>query len=727
MKKGVFFRGFITTVIVGAILFLGVGMLANGDPLWFIHAFHPGVKSVKVYWDDGVYVLEAGDKGFDELSRAFVDGVAHFGGYEDLVVFSETNWQDYRERGRLLEVYYEDPVQVHTRYKFSKAATYLVPLNRTHAYYHRVFSLPGNAKFAVGSISMRESSFNTLVTAVEYAVVSAAGQALTEEEGALAGQQVDSLKDEDKSPEPTPTTEGTPVITPETAGMLKPDQDTFDDFLDQSYFALLVRDPEYVTELGLADVLGTGNDQLTDLSDAYIRETQALQKSIYYQLLAYNRQDLQPDQQLSYDIYKWYLEDLIQSHAYMYNDYPLNQFILSVHNSTIHFFTEIHPVTSYKLAEDYITRLSQVNQKFLGVLDGLKIREQRGVILPRFLIQWTLRDLKSMASTSAEFTPFYQNFAQKVDQLEGVSIGEKEVLLANAKAAISDSVLPGYKALADYFTYLLPLATNDAGAWKLPDGDAYYAAMLNHFTTTSLTAEEIHQLGLREVERLQFEIRSQFLALGYLEDASLPVLYERLAQDGGVYSGEQILHGYENIINTANGRLRDSFDLLPSTDVVVLPDEIGGYYVPPARDGSRPGAFYASVRGSTPKFTMPTLAYHEAIPGHHFQLAIAQELDIPAFRQDSQFTVYTEGWALYAEYLAFELGFYEDDPYGNLGRLQGEMFRAVRLVVDTGIHAMGWTFDQAVSVHAGTYRATAGDGGISNSPLHRLARTGSVV
>jgi uncharacterized protein (DUF885 family) len=178
----------------------------------------------------------------------------------------------------------------------------------------------------------------------------------------------------------------------------------------------------------------------------------------------------------------------------------------------------------------------------------------------------------------------------------------------------------------------------------------------------------------------------------------LPTLYGRVAGDSGLLSGDEIVAGYEAIIAEAAANVGEAFDLVPQADVIVIGGQSGGYYIPPAVDGSRPGAFYAVAVGSETRFSMPTLAYHEAIPGHHFQIAIQQELEgLPSFRNGETFTAYVEGWALYAELLASELGFYEDDPYGNLGRLQGEAFRAARLVVDTGIHAQGWTFEEAVN------------------------------
>ena len=239
-------------------------------------------------------------------------------------------------------------------------------------------------------------------------------------------------------------------------------------------------------------------------------------------------------------------------------------------------------------------------------------------------------------------------------------------------------------------------ATNDPGVWKFPNGADYYDYIVRHHTTTNQTPEEIHQLGLQEVEHLQEEMGAAFQELGYPDGLELGEAFQRLAMDSGTLSGEQIVAENERIIQEAETNVAGVFDLLPNRDLVVVAVPEGGYYIAPAGDGSRPGVFYATAQGTQSRYELPTIAYHEAIPGHHFQLAIAQDLDLPLFRKVIQLNFLVEGWALYAEQLVDELGFYQDDPYGRLGRLQWEAFRAARLVVDTGIHRKKWTYDQAV-------------------------------
>jgi uncharacterized protein (DUF885 family) len=471
---------------------------------------------------------------------------------------------------------------------------------------------------------------------------------------------------------------------------------SFDAFIQESYKRLLLRDPESVTEAGLTEFYGTSNDRLTDVSDAYIHETQALERSIYDLLMAYDRAQLTPEQQLTADVYAWYLDDRIRGQAFMYDDYPVNQMIYSVDLDLAQFFSDVHPVTNKQDAQDYITRLSQVDTKFAQVLDGLQRREQLGITLPRFLIPWVLQDLRSISNSHARSTPFYSAFQGKVRQLSGLSDQEKQALLDEAETEINDSVLPAFQSLVVYFQHLQTVATDDAGVWKFSNGEDYYNYLLTHYTTTDLTADQIHTLGQQELERVHAEMRLIFDQLGYPQDENLSQLFGRVAQDSGVYRNQEIVSAAESLIEDASQRISGVFDLRPKADVIVIGGTSGGYYLPAAVDGSRPGIFYAIAVGTQPRFTLPTLVYHETIPGHHFQISIAQELDLPFFRCGTDFTAYIEGWALYAERLVSELGFYDDDPYGDLGRLQAEAFRAARLVVDTGIHAKGWTYEQAV-------------------------------
>ncbi|MBN2149634.1 MAG: DUF885 domain-containing protein [Anaerolineales bacterium] len=506
--------------------------------------------------------------------------------------------------------------------------------------------------------------------------------------------------------QPSPTAEPTDAPAPDATAI--PAIDTLrlrlqglalTDFFELSYREILLRYPETVLEVGLEDIYGVQIAELNNISDAYNRETYAIMALILDVLHTYDRSALSAADQISYDVYEWYLEDQLAGEEFMYYDFPLTYFpTISVPLVQITFFTDIHPLASYRDALDYITRLSLVDTKFTQLLEGVDLRQQAGVIPPKFSLQWAIGSLQEVAYASATQTPFYAAFAEKVNALPDLDEAGKAELLAAAEAAIQESVLPAYQQVLDYVMDLQKRAPLDDGVWQYPAGDSYYAYLLHHHTSTSLTASEIHLLGQQEVARLQAEVRDAGVALGYPPDASMAEIFQNAERDGGYVAGNEVLDTYTALIAGAEARLDAAFDIRPQAQVIVVGDQYGGFYIPGSLDGSRPGMFYANVSGaSEPYFGMPTLAYHEAVPGHHFQISLAMEADLPSFRKGLIFTAYAEGWALYAEQLAWELGWYSDDPYGNLGRLQALLFRAARLVVDTGIHTQGWTRDQATA------------------------------
>lgn len=486
----------------------------------------------------------------------------------------------------------------------------------------------------------------------------------------------------------TPTGQETPAGDPApggdrpwlpgyTAEMLAVELDGLDlkDFFDASWRVLLLRDPETVVAYGLSGTLGLDQPVLTDVSDAYVRETYDIVDAVLRQLREYDRASLSPQDQISYDIYDWYLDDWSRQRDFLYYDYPVTYLSASAEGKTLHFFTGLHPIASESDAEDYVARLRGVGTKFDQLIEGLELRQQAGVVPPRFVIAWTLPGLEQMAGTRPSSTPYYKAFREKLSALKGLGSSQKEALLEAAADAIGTSVLPGYQALVKCLQSLQKVAPEGAGVGQYPEGPAYYD---------------------RELDRIHAEMRTAFERMGYPEGQSLPELFDRVAAEGGYVDGHDVIGTYEGIINDAQARLGDVFTYVPAPHVVVARSPIRGVYEPPAMDGSRPGTFWAGP-ATLPEelFAMPTLAYHETVPGHHLQITYPREANLPAFRSIISFDGYAEGWALYAERLASELGWYEDDRYADLGRLQAEAFRAARLVVDTGLHAKGWTFSQA--------------------------------
>jgi len=470
--------------------------------------------------------------------------------------------------------------------------------------------------------------------------------------------------------------------------------------------------PELLTHLGILEKLGLHghNAKLADASIAReTRQFHQIAKDLRI-LRSYDRQRQSKAQLLSTDIMDWFLDNQARGETFRYHDYPLNQ-MFGIQSELPNFMLTIHPLVSKVEARNYMRRLSKFGIKFDQVLEGLQMREQKGVIPPRFVIRRVLDEMIAFAGQPATENPLYTVFKEKIAGLK-LDAAEQQRLLADAEAQINTVVYPAYQKLIAYFTTLEAKATDDDGVWKLPDGMAFYAHCLRSNTTVELNPEQVHAIGLAEVDRIESEMKAILARLGYNGVENAPRKLQEFAKEErflypNTDEGRSLaLTDYQHILDNINARLDNLFEIRPKAPLKVerVPEfrektSAGAYYYPADLGGGRPGVFYANLRdmNEVSKFGMKTLAYHEGIPGHHFQLAIAMELrGLPFFRRLVPFTAYAEGWALYAEKLVRENGAYADDPYSELGCLDAELFRAVRLVVDTGIHAMRWTRQQAI-------------------------------
>jgi len=472
---------------------------------------------------------------------------------------------------------------------------------------------------------------------------------------------------------------------------------TLDEFFFDSFEALLRRSPEDIVWEAVEAVFPLDEVGLNNLSDDYLRETFAMRQVVLDALHTYDRASLTVEEQLDYDIYEYYLQDAIGRLEFLYSDFPATYMGFSVQRNTERFFTDIHPMATEQDAEDYITRLQAVDEKFAQLVSHLVLQRGAGIVEPALTLNVALGQVSAIAAVSVDNNPYFTSFVDKVQLIAGLSDAVRDDLIARARSATAGDVTRAYLQLRAQLQLLLNNASPIIGVGQFPRGSDYYAYALRHHTTSDLTPAEVHQLGLAELARLHVEMRLIFDQLGYDPTLEIPELYALVETDGGIIPAAQVKPTYEAIIVDAQSRLDEAFDIFPSADVVVLPDPFGGFYIGPSFDGTRPGAFYAGTANDEPYFSMPSLTYHESIPGHHTQIAIAMEQDVPAFRKIVHFTAFVEGWALYAERLAYELGWYENDSYGDLGRLQYEALRAARLVMDTGIHSMGWSFDEAAA------------------------------
>jgi len=454
------------------------------------------------------------------------------------------------------------------------------------------------------------------------------------------------------------------------------------------------------------------SDKLDDASPAHEAAMAEMIKQDVDILHRYDRSALDRDGQLSYDVLDYFLSVQVEGDRFRDHDFPVNQ-MAGIQSSLPSFMTETHQVNNRHDAEAYVARLDKFPQKFDQIIEGLKLRETKGVLPPKFTVDGVLKQMTGFVGVPAQQNMLYTSFKEKLDKLapDTIAQSDRDALLARVEGSLQHSVYPAYHALIDYFTTLQPKAQRNEGAWSLPDGDAYYAWCVRMHTTTEMTPEQVHTLGLAEVARISGEMDAILKDKG-LADGSIGVRVQQLAHapestfPSTPEGKAEMLKQYQAILDEVNAGLGGAFDVRPKLGVQVKAVPAfaektapGAYYEPGSFDGTRPGTFFANMRdpAETPKFAMRTLAYHEGIPGHHFQISVAQELKgVPFFRRVLPFTAYTEGWALYSERLAWELGF-EKDPLDNLGRLRDEMMRGVRLVVDSGIHYKHWTREQAIA------------------------------
>lgn len=485
-------------------------------------------------------------------------------------------------------------------------------------------------------------------------------------------------------------------------------------FYTRVFLQFALDNPELLTQLRLFDQFGIKghNARLTDVSLARSEAELARLEREYAIFKSYDAEALSAEDRISYDVFDAFLSDVVVAgKRFRFHDFPVNQ-MSGAQSSLPNFMASSHIIETERDARDYLARIDQFDTYFGHVIEGLKHRESRGIVPPRFTVEKVIDQMRGFISVPAAEHMLRTSFDEKLAKIpsDEIDAATRSALQQELTRRIETVVYPAYRRLIAYHEALLPKATSNDGVWRLPDGDAFYAWRIRSQTTTDMTAEEIHRIGLAEVDRIAAEMDAILSAEG-LVDGTVGERVQQLAKrpdqlypdtDAG---RAQIITDYQKIIDEISAGIGDRFAQQPRARVEVrrVPGfsektAPAAYYEPPSTDGARPGVFYANLRNVSeiPRFGMRTLAYHEAVPGHHFQIAQAQELEgLPLFRRFVPFTVYSEGWALYAEQVAWEAGF-QKAPLDNLGRLQAEMFRAVRLVVDTGMHSQRWSRERAI-------------------------------
>ena len=487
---------------------------------------------------------------------------------------------------------------------------------------------------------------------------------------------------------------------------------TIDAFYTRSFAKVALDRPELLSQLRvLPSWLDFYSDKLDDASPAHDRKEAAALRENLETLHRYDRNAIDREGRLSYDTLDYFLRTQVEGDPYWLHNFPVNQ-LFGVQSTLPIFMAQVHQVKSTGEGDNYVTRLNAFPKKFDQVLESLELRENRNLMPPRFVVDKVIAQMQGFVAAPSKENLLFTSLKEKLDKLPAdvIDAATRERLLAQTDNAIRASVYPSYRKLIDYFVALRPKAQSNEGAWHLPDGDAFYAWCVRQQTTTDLTPQQVHELGLAEVARVGAELDELLKSLG-MREGSVGARLQKISHDPAqVYpdtaEGRQaLLARYQAILDEANRGLGKAFDVRPKLGVEVkaVPAALQAgaataFYAAGSLDGSRPGIFYVNLRdvGDSPKFEMRNEAFHEGIPGHHFQITVAQERqDLPLFRKVIPLTAYVEGWALYAERLAFELGL-EHEPLDGVGRLLWDMMRSVRLVVDSGIHYKHWTREQAI-------------------------------
>lgn len=470
----------------------------------------------------------------------------------------------------------------------------------------------------------------------------------------------------------------------------------------------VARSPMTQTFLGMK----TNYDQWSDASPEFAQESFELgQADLAHMRETFDYDALDDSAQLSWHLFEYDAERSAEGQRWTDHRYTFTP-RSGPHMNAASFLINNHRVDTVEDAEAYIGRLRNLPVYMDQSIANSRRSAEIGVLTPLWTYEPMITTARNIISGApfddGEASPLLADFTGKVEAL-GLEADEQARLISEAEAALTEAVAPAYERVIALFEEQAAVATEDDGVWKHPDGGEFYNYLLNGYTTMDLSAEEIHQLGLSEVTRIHDEMRAIMEQVGY--EGSLQDFFEFMRTDEQFYypntdqGRDDYLADATALIDTMRETLPQMFNTFPRAEMEVRRVEIfrqdsagKAFYQRPAPNGSRPGVYYANLRDMSlmPTYQMEALAYHEGIPGHHMQLAIMQELEgVPAFRRFGGYTAYTEGWGLYTEYLPKEYGFYSD-PYSDFGRLAMELWRACRLVVDTGLHSQQWTRQEAV-------------------------------
>jgi uncharacterized protein (DUF885 family) len=490
-------------------------------------------------------------------------------------------------------------------------------------------------------------------------------------------------------------------------------QRTIDDFFRDFTADWVRHDPDTAT----SSRYFTGEEQerlerqLTPLTLEWKRDRIRRARRGLDELRTFDRAQMTETQRISAEVMGWQLQTFVDSEAFLDYSFPIEQF-QGANINLVRRFTVVHPLQTEKDAGNYLAALSQVSTRMEEAMAESRRLAGKGIIPPKFILQATIGQMKKFIADPPGRNPLVAVFAQKMRGIKSITDSRREEFRTKAEGIVKNEVYPSWKRAIALLEAQLPKSKDDAGLWSLKGGTDAYLYFLRLNTNTDMSPSQIHELGLRQVETIERQMDGILRSLGRTE-GSVKARIEKLQSDlmypnpSSDESREQIMRDIDSILRDAQTRAALLFDKRPKASVIAQPYErfeetnAAARSMPPSSDGSRPGIFlYPRRLDWMTRFGLRSVVYHEAVPGHFFQVGLQIENKaLPSFRQQPVFafiSAFGEGWALYTERLAAEAGWYDGDPEGLLGQLNYELFRARRLVVDTGIHAKHWTRQQAI-------------------------------
>lgn len=478
-------------------------------------------------------------------------------------------------------------------------------------------------------------------------------------------------------------------------------------YFEQAFERSVKRYPTWQTYLGRK----TNYDKLNDESIEFMEETMDLNRQWLKELEQFDYEKLSDQNKLSYDLLKFSIDLHIEAYPFRFYGYPLNQ-MFGYHSELPSFMINMHRIDNFADAQAYISRVKEFKRVFDEQLVFMSKQQKMKIAPPNFVYDKVINDIQNLIKgkpfdNSSENSTLREDFLNKVSKLQ-ISKAQKDSLIEQLDSNLRNYFKPAYDELLSFVKLQQFVFVDNKGAWSLPNGKKYYNYKLKVITTTDFTAPEIHRKGLDEVSRIHQEMKLIMQKVGFegtLKDFFKHMKLPKYQYPNTEKGREDYLKRANVLINNMKKRLPELFNRFPKAKLEVkavekFREKSAGiaFYNGPSLEGSRPGIYYVNLynMADNPIYKMEALAYHEAIPGHHMQIAIATELkDLPKFRRLGGYTAYTEGWGLYSELLPKEIGFYQD-PYSDFGRLSMELWRAARLVVDTGIHYYKWSREKAI-------------------------------